>query len=199
MAREHRTLTDWVKLRTGFIVGPLASLLSRTGIHPNLLSIAGALLALFAGIAVAADHLVAGAWLFLVSGPFDALDGAVARTSGRVSPFGAFLDSCLDRYSEAALLCGLLYWSVVRSCHGLVLLCFVTMFGSLMVSYTRARAEGLGMACKTGWFTRMERFVVITIMLFTRQFLAGLVVLALMTNMTACQRMVHVYKMSRQG
>lgn len=199
MARGQRTLTDWVKQHTGFIVGPVASLLSRTGIHPNLLSITGFILALVAGVAVAADHPVTAAWLFLASGPFDALDGALARTSGRVSAFGAFLDSCLDRYSEAALLCGLLYWAATRSYHGQAMLCFVSMFGSLMVSYTRARAEGLGMACKTGLFTRMERFVVITIMLFTRQFLAGLAVLALLTNITASQRMIHVYRLSRQG
>jgi CDP-diacylglycerol--glycerol-3-phosphate 3-phosphatidyltransferase len=193
---RHRTRTDWVKQRARFILAPTVSLLSHTGIHPNFLSIAGFAFASAAAVAVATGNYILGGWLFLVSGPFDALDGALAREAGLQSRFGAFLDSCLDRYSEAAVLFGISYWCAFRDHHVLVLLCFLSIFGSLMVSYTRARAEGLNMSCKVGICTRMERFVVLTLMLFTRQLTVGLALLAILTNLTALQRILHVYRQS---
>jgi len=158
--------------------------------------VAGFVVSLAAGFAVAKGKLWAGGWLFLVSGLFDALDGSVARIMGNESSFGAFLDSFLDRYSEAALLFGILFWSTFQGRHALVLLVFVTLIGSVMVSYARARAEGLNILCKVGFFTRLERFVVLAMTLLTGQLLVGLSILALLTNMTALQRMFHVYKKS---
>ena len=159
---------------------------------------AGFAIASGAGIAIAAGKFSLGGWLFIISGPFDAFDGALARASGLETRFGAFLDSCLDRYSEALVLFGLLYWSSSHGHHSLVLLCFLTLVGSVMVSYTRARAEGLNMTCKVGVFTRMERFVVIALMLLTEQLIIGLALLAVLTNFTAIQRIIHVYRQSAQ-
>jgi CDP-diacylglycerol--glycerol-3-phosphate 3-phosphatidyltransferase len=149
-----------------------------------------------AGAVVAAGHISLGGWLWLLSGPFDALDGALARTTGRESKFGAFLDSFVDRYSEAALLFGILCWSTFNGRHILVLLCFLTLVGSLMVSYARSRAGALRISCRVGLFTRLERFIVFTLALLTEQLLIGLVVLAFLTNFTAWQRMFHVYRQS---
>lgn len=194
--REYWTLTGWVKSWADVILAPLSHLLARLGIQPNLLSLIGFFIASAAGALIAAGHISNGGWLFLLSGPFDALDGAIARTSGLETRFGAFLDSFMDRYSEAAVLFGILYWSSLQGSHILVLLSFLTLFGSLMVSYARARAEGLNISCKVGLFTRLERFIVLTLALLTTQLLIGLVILACLTNFTALQRMFHVYRQS---
>ena len=194
--REYWTLTGWVKSWADFILAPLSRLLARLGIQPNLLSLIGFFIASAAGAVIAAGHISQGGWLFLLSGPFDALDGALARTAGLETRFGAFLDSFIDRYSEAVVLFGILYWSSLHGSHVLVLLSFLTLFGSIMVSYARARAEGLNISCKVGLFTRLERFIVLTLALLTKQLLIGLVILACLTNFTALQRMFHVYRQS---
>ena len=193
---EYWTLTDWVKSWADIILEPISRLLARLGVQPNLLSMIGFFAALAAGAVVAAGYISYGGWLFLLSGPFDALDGALARTAGLESRFGAFLDSFIDRYSEAAVLFGIVCWSTFHDRHIIALLSFLTVIGSLMVSYARARAEGLNISCKVGLFTRLERFIVLTLTLLTEQLLIGLVVLALLSNFTALQRMFHVYRQS---
>jgi CDP-diacylglycerol--glycerol-3-phosphate 3-phosphatidyltransferase len=194
--REYWTLTGWVKSWADVILGPLSRLLARLGVQPNLLSLIGFFIASAAGAVVAAGHISHGGWLFLLSGPFDALDGALARIAGLETRFGAFLDSFIDRYSEAAVLFGILYWSEFQGSRILVGLTFLTLLGSLMVSYARARAEALNISCKVGLFTRLERFIVLTLALLTNQLLIGLVILACLTNFTALQRMFHVYRQS---
>ncbi len=196
MNREYWTLTNWVKGWSGVILDPLSRLLANLGIQPNLLSMIGFFAASAAGAAVAAGYISHGGLLFLVSGPFDALDGALARTAGLESRFGAFLDSFIDRYSEAVVLFGILYWATVHDHHVLVFLTFLTVVGSIMVSYARARAEGLGISCKVGLFTRLERFIVLTLALISQQLFVGMFILALLTNFTALQRMFHVYRQS---
>jgi len=194
--REYWTLTGWVKSWADVILDPLARVLARLGVQPNLLSLIGFFAASAAGAVVAAGYISQGGWLFLLSGPFDALDGSLARIAGLESRFGAFLDSFIDRYSEAAVLFGIVCWSTFHNRHILVLVTFLTMIGSLMVSYARARAEGLKISCKVGLFTRLERFIVLTLTLITQQLLVGLTILAFLTNFTALQRMFHVYRQS---
>ena len=194
--REYWTLTGWVKTWADVVLDPLSHLLARLGIQPSLLSMIGLFAALAAGAAVAAGYISQGGWLFLFSGPFDALDGALARTAGLESRFGAFLDSFIDRYSEAAVLFGILCWATFRDHPILVLLTFLSMVGSFMVSYARARAGGLNISCRVGIFTRLERFIVLTLMLITEQLLVGLIILAFLANFTALQRMFHVYRQS---
>jgi CDP-diacylglycerol--glycerol-3-phosphate 3-phosphatidyltransferase len=185
-----------VKSWSGVVLDPLSRLLANLGIQPNLLSMIGFFAASAAGAVVAAGFISHGGWLFLLSGPFDALDGALARTAGLESRFGAFLDSFIDRYSEAAVLFGVLCWATLHDQHVLIMVTFLTMIGSFMVSYARARAEGLGISCKVGLFTRLERFIVLTLTLITQQLLPGLIILAFLTNFTALQRMFHVYRQS---
>jgi CDP-diacylglycerol--glycerol-3-phosphate 3-phosphatidyltransferase len=195
-AREYWTLTGWVKGWSGIVLDPVSRLLANMGVQPNLLSMIGFFAAAAAGAVVAAGYVSTGGWLWLLSGPFDALDGALARTSGRESRFGAFLDSFMDRYSEAAVLFGILCWATFRGEHVVALLSFLTMVGSLMVSYARARAGALNISCRVGVFTRLERFIVLTLTLVFEQLLIGLIVLAFLTNFTALQRMFHVYRHS---
>jgi len=193
---EYWTLTGWAKSWSDTLLAPASRLLARMGVQPNLLSAIGFLAASAAGALVASGYISMGGWLLLISGPFDALDGALARTAGLETRFGAFLDSFMDRYSEAAVLFGILLWSTLHGNRIVVVLTFVALVGSFMVSYARARAEGLNISCKIGLFTRLERYIVLTLTLLTGQLVIGLVLLASLANFTALQRMFHVYRQS---
>jgi CDP-diacylglycerol--glycerol-3-phosphate 3-phosphatidyltransferase len=132
--------------------------------------------------------------LIVVVGLFDALDGALARSTGQTSRFGAFLDSTLDRFAEIALYLGLLY--LYRADPLATVLVYLSITGSLMVSYTRARAEGLGLECKVGFFTRLERLGVLVLGLLLERTILALLVLAVFSNLTALQRMWHVWRVT---
>jgi len=139
---------------------------------------------------------VAGLLVIIVSS-LDALDGALARFTGQVTSFGAFLDSTLDRFSESVLYFGLLFYYAQRGTLQQVLLIYATIVGSLLVSYTRARAEGLGIECKVGLFTRPERVTVLGAGLLLQQMPAALWVLSAGSALTAVHRMWHVWRASR--
>ena len=140
-------------------VRPVAALLLRLGLTANQLTISGFLLNLAVGLVIGAGYQLAGGLLLLFAGLFDTLDGAVARLSGRVTVFGGFLDSTLDRYSEAAIFFGLLMLYTREGRATEVYLVYAVIVGSLMVSYARARAEGLGLRCDVGWLQRPERLL----------------------------------------
>ena len=190
----------WAELRQTLpkqLLVPVARQLARTGITPNTLTILGFLLNIVTAAIIASDRLLIGGILILVSGLFDMLDGALARASGQSTRFGALLDSTLDRYSEAAILAGLLWVFVQRSANTEILLVFFTIVGSLLISYVRARAEGLGLDCKVGLLTRPERIVILALGLILNQPTAMLWVLALLTNFTALQRLVYVWQKTK--
>ncbi len=189
--QNRQTLTSWLRQVTLPFVDGFARRLVRLGVSPNTLTAGGLILAVVSGLLVArGEYLWAGIAL-AVAAPFDAMDGAVARAGGRVSRFGALLDSTLDRYGEAAVLAGLGYHLSRRGESVGVLLAFVALFGSLMVSYLRARSEGLGIDNKVGLFTRFERTVILVVMLLTAQVMVGLWVLAVLTHVTVAQRVAH--------
>jgi CDP-diacylglycerol--glycerol-3-phosphate 3-phosphatidyltransferase len=136
----------------------------------------------------------------------DALDGTVARLTGTKSKFGAFWDSTLDRYSESLVLLGVLIYGLSKDNAWIVVLAFVTVFGSILVSYARSRAETLGIDCKVGIMTRLERVVVTILMLLLNPLypdvpvLIGLGLMAIFTNVTVIMRIVHVRReMDRRG
>ncbi len=144
---------------------------------------------LFRGVFVTAGVLV------LLAGLFDVLDGSLARATRRASIFGAFLDSTLDRFSEAVLYLGLLMYFAGRPGHQEeIALTYLAIVGSLMVSYTRARAEGLGLECKVGLFTRFERVIVLAVGLLLAQIRVTLWILSVGSILTALHRMWHVWK-----
>ena len=203
---------------------PLVDLLVRLGVSPDHLTIAGLVLSILSGIAFFEGHARTGALVLAVAGLCDILDGQVARRLGSVSRFGAFLDSTLDRLSEAAVLLGILGFylgnllalvlqperALMQISHGLEPVTWAVMamttalalVGSFMVSYTRARAEGLGLECRVGWFERPERIVLIIIMGFAGigpVIPAGLLILVGLSFATAFQRMAHVWKLTREA
>ena len=191
------TFTEKVKLRSEPLLLPLVRLLAKAQISPCTVSIAGFLGVALAGVVIALGKLTLGGLFLALFGPLDALDGLLARKTGQASTFGAFLDSTLDRYAEIAIFMGMAYYFMKSDSLWGVLLCFMALTGSLMVSYARARAEGLGLSCKVGWFTRFERLLVLTLGLLTGLIFPVLVLLSFLTHFTALQRLLHVYRLSR--
>jgi CDP-diacylglycerol--glycerol-3-phosphate 3-phosphatidyltransferase len=174
------------------IAEAVARSLARTGVTPNVLTLVGFVLNVLVAIVLASGSLRLGGVLLLLAGLFDTLDGALARVTGASSRFGAFLDSTLDRYAEAALLFGLLFEATRRGDTSVELLTFVVIVGSLMVSYCRARAEGLGLDCEVGIAPRPERVLLLGLGLIVHLEVIALAILALLTHVTAVQRILHV-------
>jgi len=188
---------DLVKQPARRIAEALARGLAWTGITPNGLTLIGFLLNLAVAAVLAAGFLRLGGALLLLAGAFDTLDGALARATGSSSRFGAFLDSSLDRYSESVLLGGLLLEASRRGDGAVEILAFVVVVGSLMVSYCRARAEGLGLDCEVGFAPRPERVVILGVGLIVGLEVPALAVLAVLTHLTAIQRIFHVHATTR--
>lgn len=178
----------------------IAGWLEATGISPNALTIIGFGLTLVVAAILASGQLVWGGLLLIAAALFDTLDGALARHAGKTSVFGAFLDSVMDRFSEAVTFIALIYYYSGRSDGRLsVVLLAVALVGSLMVSYTRARAEAVNIECKEGFFQRTERIVVLIIGLVTGWMLPVLWILAILTNVTALQRIYDVYRKTKSA
>lgn len=205
-------------------IGPLVRGLVRLGVTADVLTISGCLLSIAAGLAFFEGGFRLGAALLAGSGFCDLLDGEIARAGGRVTRFGAFLDSTLDRLGESLALAGIAgfylmhllqmsyqptlvmeelargleprTWAVVS------LTAVLALIGSFMVSYTRARAEGLGLDCRVGWFERPERMVLLIVAAafgVGPVMPAALLLLALLSFATAAQRVAHVWKHTRAG
>lgn len=166
----------------------------RSSLSPNALTMIGLFLTLGVTATLALGYLFWGGVLVLVTSLFDMLDGALARATERKSVFGAFLDSTMDRYSEALVFLGLLiYYQRVPGIHYELIFVYLTIVGSLMVSYTRARAEALGLECKVGMLARPERVILLSLGLIVGWLHVALAILALFTNVTAVQRVYHVW------
>ena len=143
---------------------------------------------------MAYDSLLAAGLLVLVAGLFDMLDGALARHTGRVSRFGAVLDSTLDRLSEAAILVAVIFLFATEANVAAAVLAGVTLAGAMTVSYLRARTEALGLAGRSGLFTRPERVIVLALGLLFDQLIVALVVVAVFSFITAGQRLVGAWR-----
>jgi CDP-diacylglycerol--glycerol-3-phosphate 3-phosphatidyltransferase len=185
------------------ITSPVVRILSKSGVTPNALTLTNLALNIVAAYFIATGHFIVGGVLILVSGLFDLLDGALARFSKKTTKFGAVLDSTVDRISEAATLSGLLVWYVSQehATPGIVLV-LVVLVGSFLVSYIRARAEGLGWQCQIGLFTRAERVIVLAIGLLVSPIsvysvFVALCVLAVFVSITVIQRLVYLRKQAR--
>jgi CDP-diacylglycerol--glycerol-3-phosphate 3-phosphatidyltransferase len=180
----------------------LMAALGRLPVTPNQITVFGTALTFVAAVLAASGHLLLGGIVLAFAGTFDILDGALARSSGRSYPYGAFLDSTLDRYSEGAMYIGLIAYFV--SAGGplekwLVVATGAALAGSFLVSYVRARAQSLGFTCETGLFARPERVVVTVVgLVFGGVVLAAVVfLLAILTNLTALQRIREVWLQGR--
>ncbi len=174
---------------------PLRGLAGLITLSPNSLTVTGFLLSLAASIILARD-IFFGAVLILVSGAFDILDGVVARRNNKVTPFGAFLDSVLDRYSDAAMYLGLSVNLLNQQNTTGAFLSVIALIGSLLISYTRARAEGLGWSCSIGLMERPERIIVLSLGALGGFIMPALWLLATLTHLTAAQRVHHIWRLA---
>jgi CDP-diacylglycerol---glycerol-3-phosphate 3-phosphatidyltransferase len=180
-------------------LGHVAKWLVRIGVTPNMLTYIGFGLAVVTAVTLGAGYLRWGGVIMVIAAFFDMLDGTVARETGQTSRFGAFLDSTLDRYSESVVFLGLAYYySASPEFRMELILVFVTIVGSLMVSYTRARAEALNVECKVGILQRPERIILLAFGLVTLWMLPILWALAILTNFTTLQRIHAVHGAARQ-
>jgi CDP-diacylglycerol--glycerol-3-phosphate 3-phosphatidyltransferase len=198
----------WVE--KGFLeaTSPIAGLLYRLHIHPNTITTVGALLVTVSAMAYAYGWIRWGGVLLLASGIIDTFDGQVARRGQMESKFGAFYDSTLDRVGDGATFIGIAVYLLRAPDVGWriesVTLCMIAVLSSLLVSYARARAEGLGIECKVGLVQRAERLLVITVPTILigagprALVLEGIVaVLALLSTVTVIQRFLYVYRVTR--
>lgn len=189
------TLTSAARALFRPVLARIGERLHRWGVHPDAVSIVGVLLVGLAALLIAQGHLQPGGLLLVLALPLDAVDGAVARAMQREDHFGALLDSTLDRYADGFIFLALSYHFAVQERLEPLVLVLLALLGSLLVSYVRARAEGLGVAVSTGWFTRLERLLVLVGGLLFPGLLDGaLLLLALGTHVTVWQRVRFVYR-----
>jgi CDP-diacylglycerol--glycerol-3-phosphate 3-phosphatidyltransferase len=191
------TLTDLLRVRFKGVVDPIGAFLNRLGIHPNTLTLVGLAGNLVGAFFLAQSNFLVGGLIILVMAPIDALDGTMARLRGETSEFGAFVDSVTDRYSELLIFGGLLTHYIRTSQDILAVLTFAAAAGSVLVSYNRARAEGLGFHAKVGILTRVERFVILIPSLVLGIPWLGIGIIAVFANITALQRIISVRKQAR--
>ena len=194
---SKKTFTDYLRLWFKWVLDPLGGFLNRLGLTPNMVTGLGLLGNTIGAIYLArGEMLTGGLWIALMT-PVDALDGTMARLRGESSDFGAFVDSVSDRYSELIIYGGLLYHFLVRGELLGGMLTFGAAAGSVLVSYVKARAEGLGYEAKVGLLTRAERYLVLAPSLIFSQLHIGLGILALCANFTALQRVWYVRQHAR--
>jgi CDP-diacylglycerol--glycerol-3-phosphate 3-phosphatidyltransferase len=179
------------------IVDSIVVWLSRFHINPNILTLIGLLINIFATILFAKGRFFWAGLVVLFAGIFDIIDGEVARRTGRVTKFGAFFDSVIDRYSDMVLLLGLVIWYAKLNRIFYVGLTGLVLIGSVMTSYTRARAESLIPACKVGFLERPERVVLLIIGALFDRMPAVLWVMAILSNWTVSQRIWYTWRETR--
>lgn len=199
-AREKKTLTDILRARTIFIVDPMVTFLARYHVSPNTLTVVGMLAHFIIAWLISEGEMQLAAVALIFIGPLDALDGALARKLGTQSNgFGAFLDSTLDRLAEIVLFGGFLFYYGRAGNELLTVTAYIGLSGSLMVSYTRARAEALGFSCKVGILSRVERYAVLTLSLLLLRPDIGLILIATFAYITVAQRIFYVWQQATRS
>lgn len=185
---QKKTFTDYLRLWFKWVLDPLGGFFNRLGLTPNAMTMLGLLGNSVGAYYLASGNMLAGGILVLVMTPIDALDGTMARLRGEPSDFGAFVDSVSDRYSELIIYSGLLYHFLDIGDPLGGMLVFGAAAGSVLVSYVKARAEGLGYGAKVGLLTRVERYLVLAPSLVFNRLYLGLGIIAIFANITAIQR-----------
>lgn len=189
--KYKKVVMDWVD--------PLVLKGAGWKLNPNYVTLLGFFWGLGAGFYYANGRLALGGFFLGLSGLCDLLDGSLARTSRRVTAFGAFWDSTLDRYADMAVFLGLIWYYGAGNQRCILLAAFLALVGSVMVSYTRARAESIISSCQVGWFERPERIILLLLGSFLPVMPWILWILALGANATALQRIYHTYKQAKKN
>jgi CDP-diacylglycerol--glycerol-3-phosphate 3-phosphatidyltransferase len=199
MANTTRRLIP-VSLQNGFVnlLTPLIKILARWGINPNSFTLAGLIITSMAAVAFIMGHLHLGGFLILLGGLCDTIDGSLARFANKATHFGAMFDSAVDRYSEFVMFFGMLVYFVMSKDYPTSVVAFFGLCGSIMVSYSRARAESLGFDSKVGIMQRPERIVFLGLgaLIHPAAFKFAIWLVAIFANFTALQRIRHAHKQS---
>jgi len=190
------TLTDQLRKRFKYIVDPIGAFLNRFGLMPNTITIIGLVGNTIGAYFLWQGQMLVGGLIILAMGPVDALDGTMARLRGEPSDFGAFVDSVTDRYSELVIFLGLLLYYNQQGDWVNTLGVYLAAAGSVLVSYVRARAQSLGYEAKVGILTRMERYAVLAPTLIFSIPWVGVWIIAVLANITAMQRIIHVRRLA---
>jgi CDP-diacylglycerol--glycerol-3-phosphate 3-phosphatidyltransferase len=198
-----KLLPDWIKNGYLKLIDPVANWLVKKQVHPNTITVFGTLCTVVGGIIYATGHIKTGGWFLSLTALFDVLDGTVARRSNLSSTFGAFLDSTLDRLADGFVLGGLAVFYATSPAHHsipLMITALLGLMGAFLTSYTRARAEALGLDAKVGLLQRPERVVLMAApqALFGLFFNGGplaiiIVILTVTAWITVVQRVAYVY------
>jgi len=196
------SLAELRRMAARRITGPLNAVLVKSRLKPNTLTWFALAISLIAAATIATNHLLIGGFLVLLSGLFDILDGALARLTNQATRFGALLDSTFDRISDAVLLLGLLALYIKGGGTIEIVLIFLALIVSLLTSYVRARAEGLGINCPIGLFTRTERVIILALgLLFSPLYkfsiFIALLLLVVFGFVTVVQRLVYVWRQTK--
>jgi len=201
------TPTDYLKNGALRVIEPAISLLARNRVSPNAITTVGTLITIAAGAVYASGHIMTAGWIMAVTAFFDVVDGEVARRTGRCTVFGAFYDSTLDRVADGALMAGLTVFYATNATHHnryMMVVCLLGIIGTFLVSYTRARAESLGIDAKVGVMQRPERIVLLSVpqalfgLFWNGWVLIGIVLLLTVTAwITAVQRIAFVYRATK--
>jgi CDP-diacylglycerol--glycerol-3-phosphate 3-phosphatidyltransferase len=198
-----KLLPDWIKNGYLRLIDPVANWLVKRGVHPNTITIVGTLCTVVGGIIYGTGHIRTGGFFLGITALFDVLDGTVARRSNKSSMFGAFLDSTLDRLADGFVLGGLAVFYATSAVHGsvpLMITALLGLVGAFLTSYTRARAESLGLDAKVGLLQRPERVVLLSApqalfgLVLDGWVLATIIVILTVTAwITVVQRVAYVY------
>jgi CDP-diacylglycerol--glycerol-3-phosphate 3-phosphatidyltransferase len=205
---EFSILSEKIKECFVQAIAPFCSFLSGLGVSPNAVSLIGLSLSMVSGLVYAQGSFFCAGLILILAGTCDVLDGQMARLTGKISLFGAFLDSAIDRFSELFIFLGLAWHFSGLSTENpesalgsvVVLIIILALSGSFMVSYTRARAEGLGVDCKIGWMQRPERLALLILgsllagfpVVGTSIMIGTIFIIAALGNYTAVQRILYV-------
>ena len=192
------TFTRGIGWVCGKIIDRIVGALALSRIHPNVLTFLGLVINTWAAFLFAAGSFRWAGAVVILAGLFDMVDGRVARETNRVTRFGGFFDSVLDRYSDLALFMGLLVYYASINRFFYIVLTAIVMTGSVMVSYTRARAECTIPKCKVGFLERPERVVLIIIGAMFDRMAAVLWVIAVLSNLTVLHRMIYTWQEARR-
>ena len=181
------------------LLAPLVNTLAKRGIHPTCLTLAGFVITCMAAVALSKGSLRTGGLLILLGGLCDSIDGNLARSTGKATRFGALLDSVIDRYSEFVMFLGIAAYFIILKNYFILAGTFIALCGSIMVSYTRARAESLGFESKAGITQRAERIVFLGFgaLIHPMVFKLSIWLVAILANVTALQRLHRSYQLNK--
>jgi CDP-diacylglycerol---glycerol-3-phosphate 3-phosphatidyltransferase len=188
------TYTRLIGITFGWVIDRIVRMLALSRIHPNVLTFVGLLINIWAAFLFASGKMLAAGMVVVGASIFDMVDGRVARATSQVTRFGGFFDSVLDRYSDLVLYIGLLVYYASINRFSYIVLTAIVMMGSVMVSYSRARAENSIPKCKVGFLERPERIVLIMIGALFNRMAPVLWVIAVLSNWTVVHRMIYTWQ-----